>query len=69
MFAPQLSMAKKVNTGVKVSKIEGHSFFTKNLNVRSVLVVLVIDEGNVSRNLISTFDLKSYGIAAEEHIY
>jgi FkbM family methyltransferase len=62
-------MAKKVNTGVKVSKIEGHSFFTKNLNARSVLVDLGVNEGNFSKNLISTYNLKSYGIEAEAHIY
>jgi FkbM family methyltransferase len=62
-------MTKKVNTGVKVSKIEGHSFFTKNLTSRSVLVDLGVNEGNFSRNLISTYNLKSYGVEAEGHIY
>lgn len=62
-------MIKKVNTGVKVSKIEGHSFFTKNLTSRSVLVDLGVNEGNFSRNLISTYNLKSYGVEAEEHLY
>lgn len=62
-------MTKKVNAGARVSKIEGHSFFTKNLNSRSVLVDLGVNEGNFSKNLIATFNLKSYGVEAEKYIY
>ena len=62
-------MTKKLSTGLRVSKIEGHSFFSKNLTSKSVVVDLGVNEGKFSRYLISTFDLKSYGVEAEEHIF
>lgn len=61
-------MIKKLNPGVKVSKIEGHSFFSRNLSSGSVLVDLGVNEGKFSRSLIATFNLNSYGVEAEEHI-
>jgi len=68
-IGPYLGMTKKLSTGIRVSKVEGHSFFSKNLTSKSVVVDLGVNEGNFSRNLIAAYNIRSYGVEAEEHIF
>ena len=60
---------RKKTSGIRVSKIEGHSFFSKSLSSASILVDLGVNEGRFSTNLVDTYKLKSYGVEAEESIY
>jgi FkbM family methyltransferase len=60
---------RRKSHGVKVIKIEGHSVFSSDLHAGSILVDLGVNRGEFSSSLISKFELKSYGVEAEEELH